>query len=143
MKAKKIYEALGDVLKPKSEKEIRLATLDLMSSAGYPLKDAMEHDEKNADTANKLAKYLDSNVDDIMLIAEDDDHYERIENTLRMLIRKGGKSNYTIYDDRDFTYAVDKKNKIIFASSNDMSMGMNAIFFNKPFIIDLLKKYYG
>ena len=156
MKAKTIYEVRGDVLKlkslndvneanilrPKSEEEIRDITMSLMKDINFSLHDQIQY--QNEDSKNlitKLAKLMDSDTKDIFIVSESEDNYETIEKLLRMVVTKKGKAQYIRFEDIEFIYVVSPHNKITFAVS--MGLGLDAVFFNKTFVLELLKEYYG
>jgi len=93
--------------------------------------------EDGYDDLDKVAKLMNSDPKDVMIVTEEDSYYEILENALRMIINKSGRPNYVHYDDNDFSYAISRKFKIAFGSSMDMASGINVLFFNKPFVLDL------
>ena len=146
MKAKKVNESLGDVLKPKSWEELYHVIVDLIDGLDkdFTIEQVMRNEDgEGRMELEKLAKWMNSDPKDVLIVSENEEsEYEKMENVLRMMIVKMGKPDYFHFEDREWDYAVSRHNKIAFGSNKSMG-ALNALFFNKPFVLDTLKKYHG
>lgn len=126
---------ISPVLKPKTDAEILDSLIGLFDSMNWNLSDLIE--ENGYEDLNNVAKLINSDAKDVVIVTEEDSYYEVLENALRMIINKSGRPDYIHYEDSDFSYAISRKFKIAFGSS--MAAGINVLFFNKPFVLDLFK----
>ena len=139
MKAKTVYEAMSDVLKPKSEDEILYLSADFLKDESVKAGDMM-YDAENEEDFNRLLKTMKSDLSDVHMFEDwDDVHaYEQGETILRK-VSADNSAPYIHVSDRDFEYAVNPKAKIAFG--NSYSVGLNVIFFNYPHVINLIEKW--
>jgi hypothetical protein len=152
MRAKLIYEAIEDILKPKSSDEIMSDIInlinhspDLMSVSFFiesGLTNGLGRELKSE--VEKLCELMNSNPKDVYFLTENDNDYEIINKVLYKIYLNTlfDKDNNTLakrFTAKKFEYVINPISKITYANWYDLSIEVSAIFFNRPYVLKILR----
>jgi len=141
MKAKKVNELLGnDILRPKSDAEIRQASLSMIQTLEN-IQSAKDYEEE--DTANELKRIADamnSDVNDLKFIVEEEEGYEQVESIVRRISAAHRPIQYVKIEGIDLNFSIRPDIKIAFGNNKDFD-GLNMILFDYPHLVSLIEQW--
>lgn len=151
MRAKKVYEDLKEFLPPKPMEEIKDKMKSIFTNLfefgnaeefiNYKPQD-QDMEDAQEDT-KKMCNIMNSDPKDVYYIVEEWKDYETVWHLLNKIEsewRKNHESKHEVLKGTDMTYRINPETKIAFGSNTDFN-GLDALFFDYPYILELIDKW--
>jgi hypothetical protein len=145
MRAKFIYEAMEDILRPKSEEEIIFGIInlinhspDLMNAFSFIMSGITSELKSEIE---KLCELMNSNPEDVYFLTENDDDYNYVDKILYKIYDSvfiENKPPETEFMGKNVQYTINPISKIAHGNDYDLN-GVNTIFFNRPHVLKILR----